>query len=168
MSKRRSRLGVLSAVVLFIAVAAVAALVEKATRTAAGSVAQGVADAAALAGASALLDAPDEEGLAEARVREYIELNATSQPFDVSERLVEVDGEAGTVEVHVVAKAYGLPVFVAYILGVERVDVPAMAVAEGRGMRCFPLGESPEGTRQMRCEGMLEPLRLRGEDRERR
>lgn len=102
-------------------------------RTLATTQAQHAADAAALAGAGALLISPRDTARAKAEAIRFAKLNAVVgraprvRPADVA-----IDPDSGSVRVRVHATIYALPNALAWVLGVEEVSVSAVATAEGR------------------------------------
>lgn len=102
-------------------------------RSLASAQVQRAADAAALAGAGALLISPRNPEMAVAEAARFAKLNPVIgriphvRPDDV-----HVDTDSGSVRVHVRATIYAVPNALARFLGVEEVSVSAAATAEAR------------------------------------
>ena len=114
-------------VAILVVLSAAALAVEKTAESATRAQAQNAADAAALAGAAYLLEAPEDESGARAAAVKLAELNPVrgSTP-ELRPEDIQVDLEAGVVRVKVRAKLLPLPPPIAWL------KVSAEAAAEAR------------------------------------
>lgn len=104
-----------------------------AVRSAATVDAQRSADAAALAGAGTLLASPRDPGPARAEAIRFARMNPVlGRTPELRAGDVAVDVDSGSVRITVRAKIYSVPNVLAWILGVGRLDVSAVAAAEAR------------------------------------
>lgn len=139
-SDERGGILALMAVVLVVLLAMASLAVDLAMGFAARAEAQRIADAAALAGGSAFLDylAADAEPVAEARAYEYALMQTIqANPVDSSEVTVRVLTDSMKVRVWITRP--GLETWFARVLGINSLDVGAMAAAQASpagGAKC--------------------------------
>ena len=160
MRKKRRRIGFVVSVVLLAALATSSVPIERAVRDVARSEGQAAAAAAALAGADSFLMAPDDEALARATAIEYLSFNSENPHITLRPEDVQIDLEEGTIHVQVEARAYGLPVMLAWLVGVDDVNVTVTAAAEAQAVRRVQVGLNADGYPMSQCEGTLKTLKL--------
>lgn len=125
------------------------------------TVAQAAADAAALAGASSLIEAHGDVPRARDRALESIRANDDAQPrtrLRGGDILVKTD--EGTITVEVEARVQGLPSGLARFLGVPESVVTAVATAQGQSVRCVDTSPRDGSVWTQRCEGIVKYLGL--------
>ena len=128
---RRGATLALMAIMMVALLAMIALAVDLGMAFTARSEAQRVADAAALAGGSAFLDLPVAQAAGEAQDRAYdyaLRNVVRNQPVDSSEVTVQVLPDEKKVRVWI--NRGGLPTWFARVLGLDEVDVGAMAAAQ--------------------------------------